>query len=514
MAAGLLALAGCGDLMRRAPGEFRVGIEGTPDTLDPRYASDAHAARILPLLFHGLLAQEPSGGFRLDLAQAWDQSDPLRQVFRLRADVRFHDGTTLRARDVAATYRYLLDPSHGCGITGSLKDVTAVEAPDDRTVVFRLSRFAVSLPHQLTMGILPERQARLPDLGAGVVGTGPYRLEAYRPGTEVVLKAFPDHCDGPPNLHTVRFRILSNATTRLLEIETGGLDLLQNAVPSYAVKFLKRRPDLTVLDAPGPTYQYLGFNFDDPVLADRRVRKAVSLALDRGAIIAFALQGYARPANGLFPPEHWVHNPAVAADLFDPAGAKRLLDEAGHPDPDGDGPRLRFSLSYKTSTDKGANEVAQVIADQLRRVGIGVEVRSYEWGTFFSDVKKGNFQLMSLRWVGLSDPDAFHGLFHSESVPPAGNNRGRYRNAEVDALIDRTRGEPDPERRRLLYGEIQQRLALDCAYASLWWLDNVVVLRKGFTGFVPLPGGEYTSLWRVAASTPSAAGEGAKGGRT
>jgi peptide/nickel transport system substrate-binding protein len=130
-------------------------------------------------------------------------------------------------------------------------------------------------------------------------------------------------------------------------------------------------------------------------------------------------------------------------------------------------------------------------------VGIGVEVRGFEWGTFFADVKKGNFQLMSLRWVGMSDPDSFHFIFHSSSIPPAGANRGRYRNPEVDALIDASRAEPDEGRRRALYRRIQDVLARDCAYTSLWWLDNVVVLRKGFTGFRPLPGGEYTSLAEV-----------------
>ena len=179
---------------------------------------------------------------------------------------------------------------------------------------------------------------------------------------------------------------------------------------------------------------------------------------------------------------------------YDPDRARRLLDEAGYPDPDGPGPAVRFRLSYKTSTDKTANEVARVIAEQLGRVGIGVEVRSFEWGTFFSDVKRGDFQLMSLRWIGLRDPDVFHYLFHSESVPPAGANRGRYRNPRVDAWIDESRRTPDRDRRRALYARIQEAVARDCVYASLWWLDNVVVLRRGFTGFVPLPGGEYTSL--------------------
>jgi peptide/nickel transport system substrate-binding protein len=349
----------------------------------------------------------------------------------------------------------------------------------------------------MSLGILPERIASRPDLGDAVIGTGPYRIGAFRPGEEVVLQAFPEHFSGPPKIGRVKFRIVSNATTRLLEIESGGLDLLQNAVPPYSVKFLRRRTDLSVITAPGPSYQYIVYNFEDPILRDGRVRRAISHALDRGELISFALQGLARPASGLLPPEHWAYSGLVPVYAHEPARAKSLLDEAGFRDPDGDGPKVRFTLSYKTSTDKTANEVARVVAEQLRRVGIGLEVRSFEWGTFFSDIKKGSFQLASLRWIGMSDPDSFHMVFHSSSVPPAGANRGRYRNAEVDRLTEESRIEADPGRRKALYARVQEVLAWDCPYTSLWWLDNVVVLRRGFRGFRALPGGEYTSLAKM-----------------
>jgi peptide/nickel transport system substrate-binding protein len=282
-----------------------------------------------------------------------------------------------------------------------------------------------------------------------------------------------------------------------LEVQSGGLDLLQNAVPPYSVKFLDRHPELSIIAAPGSSYQYLGYNLDDRVVGDVRVRRAISHAIDRDQLIAYVMQGLARPASGLLPPEHWAHNPDVPRYPFDPERAKRLLDQAGYPDPDGDGPATRFGLSYKTSTDKTSVEVARVVAHQLRRVGVGVEVRSFEWGTFFSDVKKGAFQVMSLRWIGLSDPDVLHYIFHSSSMPPNGANRGRYRNPQVDAWIDASRQEPDLAQRKELYGKIQEAVARDCVYTSLWWLDNVVVLRKGFQGYRPLPGGEYSNLAAV-----------------
>ncbi len=498
----LIALLGGCHRMERQPGEFRVGIEGTPATLDPRYATDAHGVRIVPLLFNGLLRQDASGRFHPDLAERWEQPDPLTHVLTLRTGVRFHDGSTLGSRDVVATYRYLRDPQNGCPASGSLGMLAEVLAPDALTVVFRLSEPHVSFPFQLTAGILPERLAGVRDLGEELVGTGPYRLTSMRPGEELRLVAFPGHFRGEPGLEELRFRILSNATTRLLEARSGGLDLLQNAVPPYSVKFLREEPELRVIIEPGSSYQYLGFNLEDPVLGDLRVRRAIAHAIDRRELIEFALSGLARPATGLLPPEHWAYNGNVPVYALDRKTARRLLDEAGFPDPDGEGPGVRFSLSYKTSTDKTGLEVARVIAEQLRDVGIGVEVRSFEWGTFFSDVKKGNFQMMSLRWIGITDPDVFHYIFHSEAVPPNGANRGRYRDPEVDRWIEQSRQEPDLDRRRSWYGKIQEALARDCVYVSLWWLDNVVVLREGFEGYEPLPGGEYTSLARVRPEEP------------
>jgi peptide/nickel transport system substrate-binding protein len=263
------------------------------------------------------------------------------------------------------------------------------------------------------------------------------------------------------------------------------------------VKFLAREPGLRVLDVPGSSYQYLGFNLEDPVVGREEVRRAVARAVDRRALIDYVLQGQARPASSLFPPEHPAYAPRAPVYDFDPEASKRILDAAGFPDPDGDGPAVRFTLSYKTSNDKTAEETARVIADMLRAVGIGVEVRTFEWGTFFGDVKAGNFQMMSLRWVGLSDPDVLHYLFHSSSVPPAGANRGRFRDAEVDGWIEASRLETDSEKRMELYRRIQERVAEKNVYVSLWWLDNVIVLREGFEGFEPYGGGEYTSLARV-----------------
>jgi peptide/nickel transport system substrate-binding protein len=268
---------------------------------------------------------------------------------------------------------------------------------------------------------------------------------------------------------------------------------------------MREEPALGVETRPGITYQYLGFNLADPILADVRVRRAIAHAIDRARIIRALFLGLARPAATLLAPENWAHAADVRQYGHDPALARRLLDEAGHP-VRADG--TRFALSYKTSTDRQGIELADLIAEDLAAVGIRVERRSFEWGTFYGDVKSGNFQLFSLRWVGITDPDTLHYIFHSASVPPAGANRGRYANPEVDRLLDASRTELDPGRRRELFVAAERLIAEDCVYASLWHPDDIFVLARRFEGFEAYPGGQYTSLKKVRPVDPRRASPG------
>ena len=213
------------------------------------------------------------------------------------------------------------------------------------------------------------------------------------------------------------------------------------------------------------------------MLRDVRVRQAIAYAIDRKAIIEYLRRGLGVPAVGLLPALSW----AFAADAFsfpyDPARARALLDEAGYLDPDGDGPRPRLRLSLKTSSTLEFNRLqATVIQQNLRAVGIDLDVRSYEFATLFADVLKGNFQMYTLQWTAgsLADPDILRRVFHSTQVPPAGFNRGYYSNPRVDALLDQAATSADQARRIELFKEVQRLVALDVPYVSLWNKTNIV----------------------------------------
>ncbi|MBW2037992.1 MAG: ABC transporter substrate-binding protein [Deltaproteobacteria bacterium] len=489
----LFLLLACGS-RGALPGKgIRVGLDGSISTLDPRFAVGARASRIAPLLYSSLLQLDDKGRLVPDLACSWSQLDEVTYLLRLHKGVQFHDGREVTAEDVRSTFSFIMDPQNGSPKRGSYGSVRHIEVIGRYTLKFILKDTYVSFPYALTVGIVPQGspfRCKSPP-----VGSGPFSLQVWRPGEEIVLVAKPNYFRGRPRIDWVQFRILANTTTRLMEMKKGGVDLLQNCVPAYAVKFMRRIPGVRVIKEGGITYQYLGYNLIDPILRHKEVRQAISHAIDRDAIITHTLKGLAMKADGVvLSPLHWAYEGDVRRYNYDPQQAKKLLDAAGFLDPDGDGPRMRFSLSFKTSTDMESKEIAQIIKGYLKRVGVGLDVRSFEWGTFFDDIKKGNFQVYSLRWIGVVDPDIFYYLFHSSSLPPNGANRGQYCNPEVDRLLEVSRRTVDKGRRKRLYSRIQKILAEDTVYTSLWYRDNLVVIRKGFRGFQVYAGGEYTSL--------------------
>jgi peptide/nickel transport system substrate-binding protein len=261
---------------------------------------------------------------------------------------------------------------------------------------------------------------------------------------------------------------------------------------------LEREPNLEVLHAPGTVLGYLAFNTREPILKDVRVRQAMAYAIDRATIIHYLLRDFARPAYSLLPPESWAYNGDVARYDYNPDRARQLLAQAGYPAVNG----VRFHLAMKTSTDESPRLVAAVLQQQLREVGIALDIRTFEFATFFSDITRGAYQLHTLRWVGGNeDPDMFEYVFHSAKFSPHGANRTYYSNPRVDALIDQARGELDQNTRKQIYAEIQQIVAEDLPYINLWYYENVMVHTRRVRNLTLNPPGNYDFL-KTAELTP------------
>lgn len=477
-----LLLAGC----TRGPDEvLRFGLASAPVTLDPRFATDATSTRINRLLYARLVDFDA----RLMPAPAladWQQLSPTHYRFQLGEQGRqFHDGSRLTAGDVKATYDFILDPANASPHRASLTLIERVEVIDDDTIDFHLSRADVLFPAYLAIGILPARA-----IAAGhafsrqPLGSGPFRFRAWPDAGRLQLVRVRDG-------QALTFVRVADPTVRVLKLLRGEVDLLQNDLSPELVDYLRDQANVTVQRARGSNFTYLGFNLDDPQLSDPAVRHAIAQAIDREAIVRYVMGGAARLASALLPPDHWAGNAELPLIEHDPEAARAALRKAGfsatHP----------LRLSYKTSTDPFRVRLATVLQSQLREVGIEVDLRSYDWGTFYGDIKAGNFQMFSLSWVGIKTPDIFRYVFHSDALPPNGANRGRFRDARTDALIEQAAAAQTLEQQAALYRALQARLLAVLPYVPLWYEDHVFAAREDIEGYVLSLDGNYDGLVTV-----------------
>lgn len=469
-------------------------IESPPLNLDPRIGTDAQSERIGELIFEGLVRRDEQFELKPRLAESWQIPDPLTYIFHLRHDVRFHDGRAMTSADVKWTLDSLLDGKLRSAKTSAYRYIDRVDAPDDFTVVIRLKEPYAALLWNLSdgaMGVVPNGSGE--ELARHPVGTGPFRFVSETPDREVVIERNQQYWGKPAGLARVRFNVVPDATTRALELRKGSADAEINALPGDMIPALARRPQLVVERAAGTSYQYLAMNLRDPILKNVAVRQALAYAIDRTPIIHYLWHDMARPANSVLPPQHWAYDATAEVYPHDAARARQLLDAAGyHPDASG----VRFHLVMKTSTDESTRLLCAVLQQQLRQVGIALDIRSYEFATFYADVVKGAFQLYSLRWVGGSnqDPDVFENVFDTASFAPKRANRGYYSNPEVDRLIAKGRRSVDEKERAAAYATVQETLNRELPYVHLWWGDNVLVHTLRLENVHLTPAGNYDFL--------------------
>ena len=521
LAASLLlpALLAC----RQAPApadEAVVIIESSPNNLDLRQGTDAQSERVGGLIFDALVKKDDHFQLQPWLAQSWSQPDPLTWILHLRDGVRFHDGRPLEAADVVWTIESLIDPHVTASLPGgslisakggNIASIDHAEAADRLTVVLHLKHPDAGLLFNLSdglFGVVPRGSGR--DFGLHPVGSGPFQFVSQVQDKEVVLRRFPGcwstRQTAPAagrSIDRVRFAIIPDAITSALEIQKGSADIASNILTLDQVHSLESARNVDIETGPGAIVYYLNLNVADRQLTDKRVRQAIALSLDRPAIINALWRGHARLADALLPPEHWAaaHPDEIALYPHDPARAQALLDSAGyHAAPDG----TRITLTLKTSTDETTRLLAAVMQQQLRASGINLRIRSAEFGTFYSDVTKGAFQMYVLKWIGSNeDPDIFRYMYSSASFPPKGANRGHYINPRLDALLAQASAETGPPdqvqaRRRAEYIEVQKILADDVPSVPLWFPQNEIVHTHRTAGLSNEPDGNFDFLRSAA----------------
>ncbi|CAN6134190.1 DdpA ABC-type dipeptide transport system, periplasmic component [Methylophilaceae bacterium] len=460
--------------------EIVFAISQAPLNLDPRYATDAASERLNRLLYQSLVDFDAHTKPQAGIA-SWQQLSPLSYQFTLSEQRRLFyypasaehkaKARKLTAYDVKATYdsiTALSDSPHSAEFS-NLKNIVVA---NERTVLFCLNAPDRHFPAKLLLGILPaELVGSQHDFARLPVGSGPlvlldshnkWRLQRLDDGQLISLVEVKD------------------PTVRMLKLVHAEVDLIQGDLPPESVRYLQAKPGLTVKTAVGVNFSYLGLNTQDPQLKKLKVRQALAHAIDRQAIIDKAMLQHSRLGGAILPPEHYAQQQTLPDYAYDPALARRLLQEAGV--------SLPLKLVYKTSTDPQRLRLASIMQAQMRAAGIDLEIRSLDWATFFAEIKQGNFQLYGLTWVGVKTPEIYAQAFASDSVPPKGFNRGRYQDAELDKLLSTED-----------WQAVTQRVHQQLPYIPLWYEGQFAAMQKGMQNYSPKADGNWDDLATISA---------------
>ncbi len=466
----------------------RFGIISAPVTLDPRFATDAESSRINRLIYQKLIEFDEHDLPRAGITR-WQKLSNSHYRFILRGNNYFHHGKLLSSDDIKATYDYILDETNGSPHRNTLKHIKTIIRLDDRSVDFLLDRPDPLFPAFLVVGIMPADLIRAGHaFNSRPVGSGTFRFVNWPYDGKLVLQRTKDQ-------QNFEFIKVKDPTVRVLKLLRGELDLLQNNLPPEHITYLRKQPAIVSAVKKGSNYSYLGFNLMDQQTSQPALRRAIAHALDRPRIIHYALGDAATPANGFFPARHWAGAELVSYD-FDLTKAQKLMQKLGYTQ------TKRLKLVYKTSSDPFRIRIATIIQSQLKKIFIDVDIRSYDWGTFYGDIKKGHFQLYSLTWVGIKTPDIFRYVFHSQSLPPSGANRGRLDKRQIDVLIEQAEQEPVLNTQAQIYQRLQQKLHQLLPYVSLWYEDNIAFYRKDLEAYRVSADGNYDGLNDVKKKQP------------
>ena len=479
----LLLIVSCTEKEEK-PSIIRFGITSAPVTLDPLFATDASSGRINRLIYEQLIQFGDDELPRPGLTQ-WQQINPQHYRFTIIKPSRFHHGKLLTSADIKATYEAVLDKERASPHRNSLKHIQHIEIINTETVDFHLSRADPLFPAFLVIGIMPGDLLEKGHLfNHHPIGSGDFEFSHWPFDGQLFIKRRVDQ-------QIFEFLKVKDPTVRVLKLLRGELDLLQNNLPPEHINYLKKQTHIQFLTKKGSNYSYLGFNLQDEQTGQLKLRQAIAYALDRDKIIQYALGNAAVKASSFFPAYHWA---GLEMENYSHSLEKSLslMHELGYSK---DRP---LQLSYKTSSDPFRIRIATIIQSQLKKIFIDVEIKSYDWGTFYGDIKKGKFQLYSLTWVGIKTPDIFRYVFHSKSLPPSGANRGRLVNKQVDQLIEMAEQEASIKQQANLYRRLQQQLDRLLPYVSLWYEDNIVFFNPGLImqgkGYQLSSDGNYDAL--------------------
>lgn len=489
---------------------------GDASNLIPMLSSDSASHSIAGLIFNGLVKYDKNLTLVGDLAESWDISeDGLTITFHLRKGVRWHDGVPFTANDVMFGYETIIDPNTRTAYAGDFLEVKKAYILDKYTFSVSYDKpFAPALGSWGNLVVLPVHLLKGKDINTSSlsrypIGTGPYKFKSWKTGEKIELVSNHDYFEGRPYIDGYVCRIIPDLATTFLELKTGGIDRMGLTPLQY-----KRQTDTYKIKRNFNKYKYLtfgytyvGYNLTNPKFKDKRVRQAISYAIDKKEIIDGVLLGLGKIATGPYKPGTWQYNPNVKRCPYNPENAKKLLAEAGWKDTDNDGilDKEWAPFEFTIITNQGNAQRAQcaeIIQRRLNAVGIKVKIRTIEWAAFINDfIDKRNFEAVILGWSTGPEPDIYD-IWHSSKTGPKELNFISYKNKRVDELLLKGRHTFNQEERKKYYFEIQEILAEDQPCTFLYVPYALPIIHERFKGIKPAPIGiDYNFIeWYVPES--------------
>ena len=469
--------------------EIRIGITSVPLNVSPFYATDANSQNINRITHLSLIDFDQEMQTTCDACLEYSESiKPGSHTisFKLKKDLKFWNGDEVKAEDVKNSYKYFIDPKIKSNHARAFRNIGEIKIVGDFEFRIQFKSFSVENLNNLTLLKIIKK-----DSSGKIIGCGDYRVTSKSP---LGVKLKPVRKLTRPDLF---FKVVKDETTLALKIVNKELHLSLGGISPRKYMWLKKNSKNFIFDElPGTNYKYISFNHKNEDLGKLKVRKAISSLIPRREILKYKLHGTAVLSKGLFSPSFKKFFIDSQNYRFDPGKAKRLLEEEGYKKKDGSwffGNR-KMKLEWKVSNNKSTIEIVNLFKDSIRSFGIEVNVTVQEWGTFMKNVKRGHFDMIMGQWIGFTGPDMMHFIWHSDSLPPKGANRGHYLNKEFDRLVNLSTTELDEKKRIAGYKEAQRLAENDFAYLGMWHPNITWIRSKCVKGAKIYPNGGFLGL--------------------
>lgn len=483
--------AGC-QTPKQEAGAALIVAQGTDvEDLDPHGIASTPSAIITEHIFDTLVTLDENFGIVPRLATEWSISpDGLEYTFRLRDDVVFTDGTPFNAEVVKFNIERLINPDTRVLLRSYINMADSAEVVDEYTVKIFLryphAPFLSRLTASSNAMVSPAAVEKYgEDLPRNPIGTGPYELVEWVPGTQLVLKRNEKYWGESPKIETLIFKPVPEDNTRLAMLEAGDVDIIVR-VPPRDFERLSENANLKVVKAPSTRAIYIGINCTFEPLRNPKVRQALNYAIDKEEIVDVILSGAGRPLDSPLLPEMFPYR-KVGPYEFNPGKAKELLEEAGYPD------GLELAFHHPEGRYLMDKRIAEAIQGYLADVGVNVRLETMEWAAYLSFIRKpveeNEAQIYFLGWGPwiLDGDQMLYPMFLTEQAPPAGSNYGFYSNKQVDEYLIQGTSTTDEAKRVAAYGNAQALIWEDAPWVFLHSEQQIVAMKKGLEGVVILP---------------------------